>query len=156
MSSSLPWTQKSHQCLTGKQSSFIPHSVFHWRQWTMFKTVEAMHVSVSLFPRFSERVLCGRELLQHSLCCCLPAPLSPQTQALSGRRAGAVLCCWSQPLAQLLPSGKEKSHRELAPRCCSRVVAFIKDSAHGKFELLQINDHCAKWLSILTLDSLWI
>lgn len=135
-----------------------------WRSPRILKTVEAIHISVSFLPPFSGRVLCGRELSQRSPCCCLP-PSLPLIHLRHKPCLGEGQGLWYASLLlvptifPVLPSCSplvQKCLRELEPRYCLRVLSFIKDSTHGKFELLLINDHCAKWLSILTLDSLWI
>lgn len=75
--SSLPRAQYSHQRLIASRATLYPISFCNavLKIQKMFKTIAAMHISVSLLPPFSGRVLCVRELSRHSAYCSLPPSL---------------------------------------------------------------------------------
>lgn len=121
-----------------------------------------MHISVSLLPPFlRESFVCQRAVtaLGVLLLASLPSPHPPRTQAMPGKGAGAGVCLSAagpSPLPVFPSCSPLVLEGLLDPRYCLRALALVKDAAHGKFELLLINDHCAKWHSFLTLDSLWV
>lgn len=79
VSSSLPWTQKSHQCLTGKQSSFIPHSVLQCSSEDSGRCSKQLKQCTSLCPYFlgSREQFYVAESCYSTVCAAACLPLFP-------------------------------------------------------------------------------